>query len=215
MTFSVSPSVTVREVDATAIVPAVADAPGAIAGVFRWGPMLERVLVSSEEELWQRFGKPTALNPETFFAAADFLSYSNALYVTRANNGAATANSTNFIAKYPGTIGNDVGVAFVDAASYSLPISNEGTGATAINSNSWVVVSEGIEFLSTGAGESGTEYLLLENDILRVGNSDVGFQDLVVNTIAVSVSELTEANTTIDVYTYRLCQLWNGPDRLC
>ena len=204
MTFSVSPSVTVKEVDATAIVPAVADAPGAIAGVFRWGPVLERVLVSSEEELWQRFGKPTANNAETFFAAADFLAYSNALYVVRANNGANTANSTNFTAKYPGSIGNAVGVSFVDANSYSLAISNEATGNVAIGASSFVVVSEGVEFLSEGAGSPGVDYLLAQNDIFRVGNNDVGFQDLIVNSISVAVSELTEANTTIDVYTYTI-----------
>lgn len=201
MTFSVSPSVTVREVDATAIVPAVADAPGAVAGVFRWGPMLERVLVSSEEELWQRFGKPSANNQETFFSAADFLAYSNALYVVRANNGANTANSTNFVAKYAGSLGNNIGVAFTDANDYSLSISNEASGNVAINASTITFVSEGVEFLSENSGES---YLLKEDDIFRVGNENVGYQDLIVNTIDVQVSELVEANTTIDVYTYTM-----------
>lgn len=201
MTFSVSPSVTVKEVDATAIVPAVADAPGAVAGVFRWGPVLERVLVASEEELWQRFGKPTANNAETFFAAADFLAYSNALYVVRANNGANTANSTNFVAKYPGTIGNSVGVSFTDANSYILPITNEATGNVSINANTFQVISVDVEFLSSDEGQT---YLLQENDIFRVGNQNVGYQDLIVNTIDLQVGSFTEANTTFDTYTYTI-----------
>ena len=43
MAFSVSPSVIVREVDASAAVPAIATPPAAIAGVFRWGPFLQRM----------------------------------------------------------------------------------------------------------------------------------------------------------------------------
>ena len=79
MAFSVSPSVIVREVDASAAVPAIATPPAAIAGVFRWGPVGETVLVSSENELVSRFGTPTNDNFETFFVAADYLSYSSAL----------------------------------------------------------------------------------------------------------------------------------------
>ena len=45
MAFSVSPSVIVREVDASAAVPAIATPPAAIAGVFRWCPIGKTVLV--------------------------------------------------------------------------------------------------------------------------------------------------------------------------
>ena len=116
MVFSVSPSVIVREVDATAVIPAVATPPAAIAGVFRWGPTNERILITSEDELASRFGKPFAntswQNHETFFVAADFLSYSNALYVTRVvSDDAATAANTYFSAKYAGALGNSIEVA--------------------------------------------------------------------------------------------------------
>lgn len=86
MAFSVSPGVTVTEIDTTTVVPAVSTTEGAIAGVFRWGPIDEAVLVTNEDELAARFGKPTNFNAETFFVAADFLSYGNALYVSRAAN---------------------------------------------------------------------------------------------------------------------------------
>ena len=97
MAFSVSPSVIVREVDASAAVPAIATPPAAVAGVFRWGPINEPVLVSSENDLVNRFGKPTGDNFETFFTAADYLSYANALWVARVDNGAVAADATDIV----------------------------------------------------------------------------------------------------------------------
>jgi len=82
----ISPGVEVREIDLTTIVPSVTTTEGAIAGVFRWGPIDQRVLIDSETQLVNRFGKPTNLNAETFFTAASFLGYGNRLYVSRAAN---------------------------------------------------------------------------------------------------------------------------------
>lgn len=96
MPFAVSPGVNVSEIDLTTVVPAVSSTEGAIGGVFRWGPVGERVLVSTESELQSRFGKPTNLNAETFFTAASFLAYGNKLYVSRAfdaNTVSAVANT--------------------------------------------------------------------------------------------------------------------------
>ena len=91
MAFQLSPGVNVTEVDLTTVVPAVATSDGAIAGVFRWGPVGQRVLVDSENKLIEEFGQPTNFNAETFFTAANFLSYGNRLYVSRAaNTGGAT-----------------------------------------------------------------------------------------------------------------------------
>jgi len=89
MPFQVSPGVNVSEIDLTTVVPAVSTTEGAIAGVFRWGPVDKVVLVDSETSLVNRFGKPTNHNAETFFTAANFLSYGNKLYVVR------TANTTD------------------------------------------------------------------------------------------------------------------------
>jgi phage tail sheath protein FI len=94
MAFQVSPGVNVTEVDLTTVVPGVSASVGAIAGVFRWGPVGERVLVDSETKLADTFGKPTSLNPETFLTAANFLGYSSALYVVRAANTTASTSST-------------------------------------------------------------------------------------------------------------------------
>ncbi len=147
MVFSVSPSVTIREIDATASIPAIATPPAAIAGVFRWGPTNEKILVTSESELVSRFGKPTDSNAETFFVAADYLSYSNALYVTRVVGvDANTASDTYFKAKYPGELGNSLRVGYVTSAgAYSEelidPLLLDNTGATdeiLINTNEFV-----------------------------------------------------------------------------
>lgn len=84
--FQLSPGVNISEIDLTTVTPAVDTTVGAFAGVFRWGPVNERTLVNSENDLVRKFGKPTNINPETFFTAANFLSYSNSLQVVRAAN---------------------------------------------------------------------------------------------------------------------------------
>ena len=141
MAFSVSPSVIVREVDASQAVPAISNPPAAIAGVFRWGPTNEPLLLSSENQLVDRFGAPNDDNYETFFTAADYLSYSNALYVVRADDGSTEANSTTlditldanndvvsddstygaFEAKYKGELGNSLEVAWVSSTGFENP----------------------------------------------------------------------------------------------
>lgn len=96
MGFNISPGVYTTEIDLTNVIPSVATTEGAIAGVFRWGPVGKRVLVDSEKTLADRFGKPTNLNAETFFTAASFLAYANKLYVVRgANTTGSNTNVTN------------------------------------------------------------------------------------------------------------------------
>lgn len=101
-----SPGVLTREFDLTTVVPQVSTNDGAIAGVFRWGPVGKLVQIDSENYLVERFGKPTNLNAETWFVAASFLSYTDSLYVCRAANttglspdfdAIATANSTTVL----------------------------------------------------------------------------------------------------------------------
>lgn len=177
MVFSVSPSVIVREVDASAVIPAVATPPAAIAGVFRWGPTNERILISSEDELVSRFGKPYAntswQNHETFFSAADFLSYTSSLYVTRVvSDSAATAIGSYFSAKHQGALGNSIQVVAASSSSFENSIAGVGeasAGSFAFNANtvSISIVSE----ITTA---------LQDGDILTVGNDSVGYQDMVV-----------------------------------
>lgn len=93
MPFQVSPGVNVTEIDLTTIVPAVSTTEGAIAGIFRWGPIDELHLITSETELVQYYGRPTANNFETWFTAANFLAYGNKLYVNRIYNSTNTFNA--------------------------------------------------------------------------------------------------------------------------
>jgi len=143
MAFQVSPGINVREIDLTTVVPAVSASVGAFAGVFGWGPAEERVLVSSENSLVKIFGKPTADNYETFYTAANFLSYGNALYVVRAIDTAARNAQANtsaettiqiknladyedgitaganavYYARYAGTLGNSLKISVCDSAN--------------------------------------------------------------------------------------------------
>jgi hypothetical protein len=287
MAFQTSPGVNISEIDLTNVVPAVATTEGAIAGVFRWGPELERILVTSEQDLVNRFGKPlssstsvessagtaetvtfddvtvptsgglttdtwtlvvgsetyvtaagdytdlnavaTAIqakltldgvttysvsvisnkivltwstvgnqvvgtysiaytgsgagsaddaaptivegtartvttsqwsNYETFFSAANFLSYSDALYVTRVVGTAGAAGGTNFTAKYKGSLGNSIQVSHcvgtsnmgVTARADSISIDPFKTTGTITNSTSaltYLAVGDRI-VLSTG-----------------------------------------------------------------
>ena len=89
MAFLVSPGVQVVEKDLTNIIPQVAASIGGFAGVFEWGPALEATTVSSEADLIKQFGYPkVSTNAGThsrddWFAAANFLSYSNNLQLVR------------------------------------------------------------------------------------------------------------------------------------
>lgn len=192
MAFSVSPSVIVREVDATAVIPAIATPPAAIAGVFRWGPTNERILITSEQELASRFGKPHSntawQNHETFFSAADYLSYSNSLYVVRVvSDSADIAESTNFEAKYPGVLGNSIRVSVASALSYQDTIADVGdlTGSVTFNANT-------ISISSASSIET-----LQENDILRMGNDNVGYQELIVSTFTDNSTSNTAFSYTV------------------
>lgn len=140
--FSLSPSVEIREIDLTLIVPAVATSIGAFAGVFKWGPVNEATIVDSEKTLVSIFGEPDADTATDFLTAASFLAYSNNLRLVRvvgdsavnAYNGGSTApvieNSVDyeskvtnltgvkFVAKYPGALGNSIRVSFADSATF-------------------------------------------------------------------------------------------------
>ena len=142
MAFQVSPGVLVQEKDLSRIIPAVSTSIGAFAGQFAKGPVDEIVAISSEQELVETFGKPDSTNFEYFFSAANFLAYSNALRVVRAQNTSLTnantsgssilikndddyennyasgqANAITFTAKSGGSWGNNLQVATCPSAA--------------------------------------------------------------------------------------------------
>lgn len=132
-----SPGVNYSEIDLTTVVPAIATATGAIAGVFQWGPAEKVVTVTSEDELVSLFGRPLRdENGIDFHCAANFLQYSRDLKVVRTiGDGENNANSSGltglkyanedifsgtsgltaaFYARYPGVLGNSLKVVILD-----------------------------------------------------------------------------------------------------
>jgi phage tail sheath protein FI len=149
MAFLVSPGVEIKEIDATNVIPAVSSSIGGFAGSFNWGPTEEIVQVGSENELVEKFGSPDSNTAKYFLTAASFLKYGNALKVVRVSSGHlnATADGSgqlvkneddydnnysngslskgNWVAKYPGVLGNSLKVSMVTA------------GISTTNYNNW------------------------------------------------------------------------------
>jgi phage tail sheath protein FI len=90
MAYALSPGVTVIEKDFTSIIPAVGTAVGAFAGKFQWGPTLYPIQLASENDLVAQFGKPSTLTFESFFTAANFLSYTAGMYICRSDSALGT-----------------------------------------------------------------------------------------------------------------------------
>jgi len=94
MAFQVSPGVLVTEKDLTNVIPAVSTTSGGIVITAEKGPIDEVTTISSEKELLDTFGKPTANNFEEWLSAANFLGYGNNLKVVRPITGTVNAVST-------------------------------------------------------------------------------------------------------------------------
>jgi phage tail sheath protein FI len=148
MAFQLSPGVNVSEIDLTTVVPAVATSDGAFAGVFRWGPIGERVLITTETELLNRFAKPTNFNAETWFTAANFLSYANRLYVSRAaDTDGVTPGPLTFDIAANTTVSNNILTcnASSNVITFGLAVGmyiNQTTNASAIPAgNAYVITS--------------------------------------------------------------------------
>lgn len=101
---SESPTVVVKEVDLTGGVPNVQSTTGAIVGNFRWGPVREATLVSTEAELAETFGAPTSTTAVDFHSANYYLKYSSNLYVVREVTSAAYNAISNTDVSAPAVI---------------------------------------------------------------------------------------------------------------
>lgn len=140
MAFQVSAGVNVSEIDYSTTIPQVATSVGAIAGFFNWGPCNQVVQITNEVQLRDTFGKPSLARSNTsdvFFTAASFLQYSSDLRVVRvqptttynavANNSSnatciianddvldavSAVNDVWIAARYPGSIGNSLKIAY-------------------------------------------------------------------------------------------------------
>lgn len=136
-----SPGVETREIDLTNIIGTAGAAGGAFAGNFHWGPVEEITTITNAQELEAQFGKPTDDNYVDWFSAFNFLAYTGDLKLVRAvdedainaddsgsgvlvknrqhfdvvASGAATAN---FIARYPGALGNSLTISACDGHTW-------------------------------------------------------------------------------------------------
>lgn len=142
--FMQSPGVQVIEKDASNVVVGASTTVGGMVGAFQWGPVLVPTLVDNEATMASIFGQPNDDTFGYFFSAARFLSYANALWVTRPQTGNLNAtalgtglqiNNINdydesgyiggigavgtFAARYPGAFGNSITVSIADAGTYS------------------------------------------------------------------------------------------------
>ena len=143
MAFQISPGVLVQEKDISNVVPAVATTIGGIVGNFQWGPVQEIVSIDSENELVDTFGKPTTSVFYDHMVASSFLAYGSELLVVRAAAEATAKNAGSkgtailvkgeddyesksssalaavgpWVARFPGTLGNNLKVEMADKFS--------------------------------------------------------------------------------------------------
>lgn len=116
MAISLSPAVTVQEIDLTNVVPSVATSIGAAVIEATWGPVMDVTTIDSENVLIQRFGKPVAGNAANWLAAANFLSYSNNILIVRSD----TSSQRNAVSQLTGGV-------------ESVPVVSGGAGYTTAN----------------------------------------------------------------------------------
>jgi hypothetical protein len=140
MAFTISPGVSVSEVNLTTAIPQILTTAGAFAGNFVWGPVNQIITIDGELNLTRNFGNPNSNTYLYFYSAASFLAYGNNLNVVRAantNSYNADSNTSNpniqitnsdvfqnpylttsqgntygsFMARYPGALGNSLQIA--------------------------------------------------------------------------------------------------------
>lgn len=203
-----TPGVYTREIDATLFASSATSTEGAMAGVFSWGPVNQPRLIDSEAALESTFGAPTNDNFETFFTAANFLGYSNRLWVNRvvdanalsavANSGAVNVaaahtvyndedytlkeasfeNNVNFIAKFPGVRGNSLKISAVGNADQY----QSNVSLTAFGGNA---AFNSANTKATFAVGATTATITLANTAVLTGNTPMTYANAIVGALSV------------------------------
>ena len=152
MSFPISPGINVTETSLIGSVPAIATSVGGLVGRFAWGPVNFITPISNQTQLAAQFSKPDNTCAEDWFTAANFLGYSNNLNLVRAQGSgmlnatgsttgiaieidnpqvyfntiySTTLASNNYIARYPGALGNSIGViTFANGAAWTAAALN-------------------------------------------------------------------------------------------
>ena len=174
MAFQVSPGINVSEVDKTAGVVNVSLSTGGFVGPFVWGPCLQVQNVSNEVDLVDQFGEPDDNNFQYWFAARDFLAYSNTFKVVRAisddalnatgevksTTGTGMANTSTTAITGTGTL---FSTELVVGQTITLGTDEEATVATIVD-NTHITVSSALSGAVSGANTYTTYGVLIKND---------------------------------------------------
>lgn len=216
------------EIDLTTVIPTVSTTEGGIVIPASWGPVGERTLIESADELVSTYGKPTVTNYEEWFTASNFLDYGNQLWVVReadidnatanlrARNASAngvgvlvkndyhydtnyadgslktTYNTGDWIAKFPGDIGNSLKVSVCDSANaYQKTL----TGTMTVAAGNTTV---------TGSGTSFTTEVAVGE--LVVINEEVHTVSAIANTTQITLSTAHVSGATANVGYHRWSQ---------
>ena len=181
MAFQVSPGVEIKEIDLTNIIPAVSTTSTGFAGFFNWGPVGQRINVSSVNQLNEIFRGPDDTNANHWFTAANFLAYGSNLNVVRVVDSASTNAGTSqgvlvknkdaynalsgsqyqneFIAKFPGGVagqlGNSLLVAATDITHRPVTVSDVTTGSSTVTVTTAALGSFVVQGRGTTGGISG------------------------------------------------------------
>jgi phage tail sheath protein FI len=179
MPFQLSPGVAVVEKDFTSIVPAVATSIGAFAGQFDWGPVLEPITITSEDDLVRRFGTPNNFNFQSWFTAANFLSYSNNLLLVRQK----TTNMKNAVVTPSGGLASVVlsnagyGYISTDPAP-AVQIRTDGviTGVTVLTGGTNYTAPPTVTFNDpTGRGATATASINSSGQVVAINVTNQGY----------------------------------------
>lgn len=194
---SVSPGVYAREDDRSFIVPAVANSIAGIVISADRGPSNRIVLITSNKQFLETFGKPSTSNP-SMYAALAFLERGNRLLVVRAINNASAAevnindSDANPVytvkANSEGAWGNDLSVTF------SVPDAN-GMFAVSVKDGNRVV--ETFNVTRTQGVLDGYGKSLYIEDVINNRSQYITVTDLVENTnphVAVNDAVLSGGN---------------------
>jgi len=115
-----SAGIKVNEIDLSTVIPQIAGSPGAFAGVFRWGPIGQITLIPDEATLAKQYLTPTNFNAETFFTAANFLSYAQSLYISRAANTTDPSGANGVMSAFTNTapVGSNIAMTVLNSDDY-------------------------------------------------------------------------------------------------
>ncbi len=187
---SLSPAVTVNEIDLTLTARAIPQTTGAIAGHFQWGPVEKRVLIDSEASLANFFFYPNDATYIPWLTASSFLAYASGLWVSRANSAThlnATSAGTgipirnedfyianyydggvtsggNFVARYMGDLGNSIQVSICPVGTGNSAFQSTMTATANIRSgNNIITASANTQTDATSPLQVGDEILITSN----------------------------------------------------